>query len=84
MKKFETIVSMIHSLIWFKIPSGYAKIYSKPLGTSMATFITDGADITTSGLQLTQVGTKEVVINDRYLEQGIRIGEGLPNTLRED
>lgn len=47
MKKFEVIASTIHGLIWFKIPSGYGAIHSKPLETSMMTLIAEEAAITT-------------------------------------
>lgn len=45
--------------------------------------IVKGADITTPVLEPSQVGTKELTINERYPKQGLWIGAGLPNTLRQ-
>lgn len=49
----------------FKIPSGYGTIHSKPLGTTMGTFIAEGAYMTTSGPQPIQVRSKEIIINEK-------------------
>ena len=49
----------------------------------MTTFIVEGVDMTTQRTQPTQIGTKEVIVNDRQLEQRIQSGAGLPNTLKE-
>ena len=82
MKKFETIASTIHGVVRLKTLDRYGMIHINPLAIPMEMVIEE-VKTTTQGGKQAHNETKEVIIHNWYVDQGVQIGEGLSRKLKE-